>query len=512
MVDHGPVLRDSERGMKQLDDPSLPATNGHHLPANDPDSPMNWPMVRRLYVSLVSWLFTAVVGFGLTSYTVAIPEIMVEFNISMPVVTLGFSLYIFGIFFASIHTPHWSERFGRKPVYLVSLFLCMLFTLGASRSRTWSALAATRFFAGLCGGPCLVLIEGTFADVWSVCATNTYYSFLAAAANVGAGLGPIVLGFVVPVTSWRWTQYVSLMAMFAAFLFGVGMPETYPRRIVRTRAKRAGRPDNLPKAESGVTLAEMAKVTIIDPLIMLVSEPIVIMSSLLLGANFGFLFQWFITVPVALGSAYSFTIQSVGLAFTSALAGTVLALTMSVLLDMLFRPRGNNKKMGMLPNIEYRLYPAMIGAPLMMAALFWVGNTAKPTVNYIVPIVGTTVYVWGSMSALIGIIAYLFDAYPPKGTLAALTAVACFRIALAGVIPLVVIQSFMRATPMWTLGAFGFAVLALSPVPFVMFFFGQSMRKRSRYNAGLMDQMMQTQSPEMETHTTAQQDSVSPHE
>lgn len=128
-------------------------------------------------------------SFGLTSYTVAIPEIMAEFNISMPVVTLGFSLYIFGIFFAPIHTPHWSERFGRKPVYLVSLFLCMLFTFGASRSKTWSALAATRFFAGLFGGPCLVLIDGTFADVWSAGATNTYYSFLAAAANVGAGLG-----------------------------------------------------------------------------------------------------------------------------------------------------------------------------------------------------------------------------------------------------------------------------------------------------------------------------------
>jgi MFS transporter, DHA1 family, multidrug resistance protein len=125
--------------------------------------------------------------------------------------------------------------------------------------------------------------------------------------------GPLILGFIVPVTSWRWTQYVSLMLMLAAFLFGIGMPETCPREIVRTRSKRAGRPHTLPKAESGVTLAEMAKITIVDPLIMLTTEPIVIMSSLLLGANFGFLFQWFITVPVALGSTYSFTVQCVGL-------------------------------------------------------------------------------------------------------------------------------------------------------------------------------------------------------
>lgn len=61
MVDHGPMLTDSERGMKQLDDPSLSITKGHHLQANDPDNPMNWPMLRRLCISLVSWLFTAVV-------------------------------------------------------------------------------------------------------------------------------------------------------------------------------------------------------------------------------------------------------------------------------------------------------------------------------------------------------------------------------------------------------------------------------------------------------------------
>jgi MFS family permease len=128
-------------------------------------------------------------AFGLTSYTVGIPEVMAELNVSMPVAILGMSLYVFGIFFAPIHTPHWSERFGRKPVYIVSLSLCMLFILGAGRSKTWGALAACRFFAGFFGGPCLVLIEGTFADVWSAAATNTYYAFLASAANVGAGLG-----------------------------------------------------------------------------------------------------------------------------------------------------------------------------------------------------------------------------------------------------------------------------------------------------------------------------------
>jgi MFS transporter, DHA1 family, multidrug resistance protein len=278
------------------------------------------------------------------------------------------------------------------------------------------------------------------------------------------------------------------MFMFAAFLFGIGMPETYARQVVRTRARRTGRPHNLPKAESGVTIVEMAKVTIIDPVIMLVSEPIVIMSSLLLAANFGFLFQWFITVPVALETAYGFTVQRVGLAFTSALIGTALALATSATLDQLnFRRDSRKMSSNMMPTIEQRLYPAMIGAPLMMAALFWVANTAKPTTNYIAPITGTAVYVWGSMCVLIGVISYLFDAYPPKGTLSALTAAACLRIAMAGIVPLIVIQGFMKTGPKWTLGAFGFVVLALIPIPFIIFFLGKRMRERSRYSVTMVE-------------------------
>ena len=116
---------------------------------------------------------------------------MKEFKTSMAVAILGMSLYLFGVFFAPIHTPHWSERYGRKPVYLITIFISILFLIGASRSMTWTSLAVCRFFAGFFGGPSLVLIEGTFADIWSGETTNTYYSFLAASANIGAGLGKI---------------------------------------------------------------------------------------------------------------------------------------------------------------------------------------------------------------------------------------------------------------------------------------------------------------------------------
>lgn len=114
---------------------------------------------------------------------------MKEFSVSMTVAILGFSLNLLGIAFAPILTPHITERLGRSPVYLASLPLFSLFILGASRSNSYSSVAICRFFAGFFGGPCLVLIEGTFADCWRGHTTVTYYSILSLSSYIGAACG-----------------------------------------------------------------------------------------------------------------------------------------------------------------------------------------------------------------------------------------------------------------------------------------------------------------------------------
>lgn len=95
-------------------------------------------------------------AFGATVYTVGIPGVVAQFGVSMQVAILGLSLYLLGIAFAPIITPHLSEKFGRQAVYLVSFPIFALFILGSSFSKSFSALAACRFFAGFFGGPSLV--------------------------------------------------------------------------------------------------------------------------------------------------------------------------------------------------------------------------------------------------------------------------------------------------------------------------------------------------------------------
>ncbi len=116
------------------------------------------------------------------------------------------------------------------------------------------------------------------------------------------------------------------------------MPETYPREIQRRRAKRTGMDLHLFPAESGVTLKEMSIVTILDPIKMLFTEPIVIGLSLYVAFIFGTIFQFFISIPAVLGATYNFTGQQAGIAFTSAITGALLAAATADLIDRLTTP------------------------------------------------------------------------------------------------------------------------------------------------------------------------------
>ena len=278
-----------------------------------------------------------------------------------------------------------------------------------------------------------------------------------------------------------WLSWVTLVFAMLALAFGSAMPETYGRQILRTRIHYKRLCTKLPAAQSGVTLSQMAHITVFTPLKMLVTEPIIIMITIYLGLNFALVFQWFVSVPFVLNAVYDFDISRSGLAFIGAVGGATMALISATLIERLSSYISVQKGM---PAIENRLLVAMVGSFLTVGSLFWIGFTTAPTFSYFSPIFGTAVYVWGNAMGLISLISYLFDAYPPAGTLSGLTVAASFRLACAGIVPIFIKDIIAGITGAWAFGTFGFISLFTLLLPFVLFFFGPSLRARSRYSNG----------------------------
>ena len=254
----------------------------------------------------------------------------------------------------------------------------MLFSAGFAQS--FAAVAVLRFFAGVFGGPCLVNIEGTFADIWSAKTTNTYYAFQGTAQFVGAACGPLVGGYLVQATNgWRWTQYFSAILCGVITLFGIGMSESYQREIPRRRAKRQGRVLEQDPALSGVTFGQMFRITVLDPIRQVFTDPLVAMTTFILIFNFAVVMQFIITVPVALGpNGAGFSITQVGQAFTTVIAGAGMAALIVIMIEQVMTGMLSKRMIPTFATIEYRLIPSMLGTIMVTASLFWIGEYSQP--------------------------------------------------------------------------------------------------------------------------------------
>lgn len=59
-----------------------------------------------------------------------------------------------------------SETRGRKAVYLLTLPVSLLFTMGAGLAQNLETLLICRFLSGAFGSPTLAVGAGTIADIW----------------------------------------------------------------------------------------------------------------------------------------------------------------------------------------------------------------------------------------------------------------------------------------------------------------------------------------------------------
>jgi MFS transporter, DHA1 family, multidrug resistance protein len=101
-------------------------------------------------------------------------------------------------------------------------------------------------------------------------------------------------------------------------------------------------------------------------------------------------------------TTYNFALQQAGLAFIAAMGGAVLAAVSSILIKRVAYSR-ETKKSGHkgIVDIEYHFLPAILGSIFIAAALFWIRWTAKPSVRWASPVLGTGLFVWSNMMILV---------------------------------------------------------------------------------------------------------------
>ena len=173
-------------------------------------------------------------------------------------------------------------------------------------------------------------------------------------------------GFAAQYKGWRWTQWCTIFIGLAAFALVLPLKETYKKVILLKRAKKYGVPGPpVPPVKGWAYWKLLLTITLLRPIHMLCTEPIVMFLSMYNAFTFSVLFAFFAAFPYTFESVYGFNTWQYGLTFLGILVGVLSAVGTTVLIDRnvyMKKHRQGVSEGKMMVAPEHRLYAAMAGA------------------------------------------------------------------------------------------------------------------------------------------------------
>ncbi|KAI9934942.1 hypothetical protein MW887_000563 [Aspergillus wentii] len=388
---------------------------------DDPLNPLNWPMKKRVYISVLLGLTTMIVAMASSIYSAAMPSLMVKYSISQEVCTLGISLYVLGFASGPLVFGPFSELKGRYPALVVSMFGFTVFCFATAVSKDLQSLFTLRYFSGFFGAGPLTLAGAAYADMFSPEQRGIAIVMFCLTVFIGPLAAPFIGGFTIMNSSlgWRWTAYIpGILGAAALLLLVVFLNETYQPIILARKADRLRRETgdwSIRAQQEELRLDPKAIVTdyLGLPLKMLVRDPIVLCMSVFASFVYGLLYLFLTAYPIIFQKTHGMNPGVGGLPYIGVIVGQLfgaagVAATQPWVMRKMEQTGGV-----MMP--EWRLPVAIPGAAAFSAGLFWLGWSGyKQSVHWIVPTLSGLLTGFGLLTMFLPSLAYLVEAFPKR--------------------------------------------------------------------------------------------------
>ncbi|KAI0442252.1 major facilitator superfamily domain-containing protein [Xylaria telfairii] len=410
-------------------------------PSNDPNDPLKWPQAYKYYIALVVCLAMLICNFLAAGPTVAIVETALEF---FPTLKISKSVARVAYFFTSTSLVQgtgnflWvplTNKFGRRPVYIISYAIYLAAALWLVFERHFSRFLVGRILLGFGSGAAETLAPITIADVFFLHERGTIMAFYTSFLSIGVAFGILIDGLIVINNSWRViyevaSALVALVFLLAFFTF----PETaFVRDEQPASTAHAPRKQDTGELDMAAqTLAQTPKKTsylqslkifhgtlteesltkmFFRPFGMILLPP-VLWAALVQSVTIGFVVAVTSNVAVAYKRSYGFQAWHVGLAFISAILGSLIGIPAGghlgdMVADWLTRRNNGIRTPEMrLPAISISL----VTTPLSLV-LYGVGIQNK--LHWICPTIGLGLLNFSITQATNICLVYVIDAYRP---------------------------------------------------------------------------------------------------
>lgn len=327
---------------------------------------------------------------------------------------------------------------------------------------------------------------------------------------MGPVLGPVIGGFIGANTkySWRWTEWADLAAagvllftiIFAQWEISITVLLKWKARHLRAITgdgryqTDAGQPTEPPSpwlkriASWPRRTALWFIRTVRRPFQITAREPILLLLSLWLSLIWILMFTFLSGYEYIfgnLGQIHETSESITGLCFAGIAVGLLLSsATVPLIAQRLKREQhqaNQHGNPGLLP--ESRLWYALVSAPAIPIALFWMAWTSNRSISIWSPLAASVLLGYGMLGVFTASYEYIIHAYG-RFSGPALSFNTFTRYVVAGILTIVAPSMWRNTGVQWTLTTLGCISTALVPVFYILFWWGPRIRARSQYAAG----------------------------
>ncbi|OAL44718.1 MFS general substrate transporter [Pyrenochaeta sp. DS3sAY3a] len=456
----------------------------------DPLNPRSMSMLRRWSIVLICAASSLCVTCTSSLYTSTYGQLMPEFGTSRLVCTLGLSLFVAGLGTGPMVLSPLSEFYGRRLIYICSFTFFLIWMIPCAVAPNMATMLIARFLDGVAGSAFLSVAGGTVGDMFAKHELSLPMMVYTASPFVGPEIGPLVGGFIVEGTTWKWCFYVLIIwSGVQLVLIVLFVPETYHPVLLRQKAirlrKETGNQEWIAPIEKlDRSVSKTVLWSCIRPFQLLFFEPMCLNLCILSAILLGILYLFFGAFPLVFQNNHGFSISQTGLAFLGLFVGMITGICTDPIWRRIYgrlvqqREEQGGEPGGSEP--EFRLPSTIVGAWVVPIALFGFGWTTYPSVHWIVPIIFSAIFGVGLIWVYSGVFTFLVEAYPVYAA-SALAANSFARSYFAGAFPLFGVQMYNNLGYQWATTVLGFLALAMAPFPILFFRHGKRLRGSSRY-------------------------------
>ncbi|ORX38301.1 hypothetical protein BD324DRAFT_655675 [Kockovaella imperatae] len=452
-------------------------------------NPKNWSVGYRWYLTGIAGLTVLNSTFASSAPSGIVEDMEKTFGFGREIATLTIALFVAGYCVGPLVWGPLSESYGRRPIFLLSFLVYTGFQVGCALSPNTASILVFRFLGGCFAAAPLTNSGAMLADIWDLDHRGQAMSIYSLAPFAGPSIGPIVAGFIsVSGTDWRWVYWIlTIFAGVCLLIILFTVPETYAPAILVVKAKRlrkeTGEERWYAPLEHGSkqTWGQRLNNILFKPFVMLVQEPMLMAVTLYMSFVYGIVYLLFEAYPFVFIINHGFNTGENGLCFLGFFGGGFLAV---VFFMTVIEPRYQRHAARMAPQPpkpEKRLEMSILSAWALVIALFWFGWTSYASIHWISPVLAGGLIGVGVLGMFVSMFNYIIDVYLWAAA-SALAATTVCRSAFGAGFPLFATQMYAKLGTQWASSLLGFLALLMAPIPIVLFVYGPTLRRRSKYS------------------------------